>query len=392
MYFRRANLLPAMLFVTTMLPPVVAQTRSTTKTSKQPQPAAAAQPAPAETKPPAWSSWDTFKPENEDFSILMPKDTTTEITKFDYHKLELNARLYLSAPATGPVVGVASMSGIKSNPAAYSDFERFNSYADAFKTFLPPKVRKDAVVKMIMTGTKPLHGYNGRVYKLTVGDLSGTVNAYVTRKRFYAIAVLNTKKDDALEDKFLSSFVIPDKPTESNVATNEASQEDPNAIAQSENAAQQKPAQGRKPRIEVEGVGTASGGGGGNTPNAPSANTQEDNVDSGSATGQPGAQNQSRDQGTTPPRAPIAGGMLNAKAIYLPLPEMPPGEKAGVVMVQIIVDEQGSVISARAVSGPPNLQAAAVNAARLARFLPTVLSGEPVKVSGTLAYNFARAN
>jgi protein TonB len=84
--------------------------------------------------------------------------------------------------------------------------------------------------------------------------------------------------------------------------------------------------------------------------------------------------------------------MLNGKAIYLPMPEMPPGEKAGVVMVQVLVDEQGSVISARAVSGPPNLLAAAVNAARLARFLPTVLSGEPVKVNGTLAYNFVHSN
>jgi hypothetical protein len=34
---------------------------------------------------------------------------------------------------------------------------------------------------------------------------------------------------------------------------------------------------------------------------------------------------------------------------------MPPGEKAGVVMVQVLVDEQGSVIEAKAVSGPPNL-------------------------------------
>ena len=72
---------------------------------------------------------------------------------------------------------------------------------------------------------------------------------------------------------------------------------------------------------------------------------------------------------------------------------MPPGEATGgVVAVQVLVDEQGSVIDARAISGPKNLHQAAVNAARLARFTPTLLMGEPVKVSGILSYNFARAN
>jgi protein TonB len=84
--------------------------------------------------------------------------------------------------------------------------------------------------------------------------------------------------------------------------------------------------------------------------------------------------------------------MLNGKAIYLPVPEVPAGQPAGVVLVQVLIDEQGSVIDAKPVSGPPPLQAAAVNAARLARFMPTVLAGEPVKVSGTLSYNFARSN
>jgi protein TonB len=56
--------------------------------------------------------------------------------------------------------------------------------------------------------------------------------------------------------------------------------------------------------------------------------------------------------------------------------------------VQIIVDEEGYVISARAVSGHPLLQQAAVFAARQARFTPTLLEGRPVKVSGVITYNF----
>src|SRR5262249_17354739 len=92
------------------------------------------------------------------------------------------------------------------------------------------------------------------------------------------------------------------------------------------------------------------------------------------------------------PKAPMGGGNLNSKAISLPQPEVPGGEASGVVMVQVLVDEQGTVIDARPVSGPQHLQAAAVSAARLARFTPTLFMGEPVKVNGTLTYNFARSN
>ena len=84
--------------------------------------------------------------------------------------------------------------------------------------------------------------------------------------------------------------------------------------------------------------------------------------------------------------------MLNGKAIYLPLPEVPAGEATGVVLVQVLIDEQGAVLDAKAISGPQHLQIAAVNAARLARFQPTLLAGEPVKVSGTLSYSFVRSN
>jgi protein TonB len=56
--------------------------------------------------------------------------------------------------------------------------------------------------------------------------------------------------------------------------------------------------------------------------------------------------------------------------------------------VQVVVDENGNVISAKPVSGHPLLQAAATAAARNARFSLTKLSGQPVKVSGVVTYNF----
>ena len=94
----------------------------------------------------------------------------------------------------------------------------------------------------------------------------------------------------------------------------------------------------------------------------------------------------------TPPRAPISGGVLNGKAISLPKPAYPPiarqAHAAGTVVVQVTIDENGSVISASAVSGHPLLRAVAVAAARGARFSPTKLSGQPVKVTGVITYNF----
>lgn len=91
-------------------------------------------------------------------------------------------------------------------------------------------------------------------------------------------------------------------------------------------------------------------------------------------------------------REPIAGGVLNGKAISLPKPVYPrearDAKVTGPVTVQVIIDEQGNVTSAKAVSGDPLLQAAAVAAAREAKFSPTTLSGQPVKVSGVLTYNF----
>ena len=322
-----------------------------------------------------WAEWATLSPENEEFTVLMPKNPTTESTTFPYHKMELNARLYMATSNAGPVLAIASLSGIKSDPAQYTEFARFNSYIDAFKTYFPSKVRsKETPVKMTLVSSRPFHGHTGRSYKITLGDLSGSVNAFVTRKRFYAIVSLNNKKDEALDEKFLSSFVLPERQNEppKTVATADPNQQptqnppekilDPNAPntvqPEGETAAPATPGN------NTEGVAPA------NAPNNP---------------GQPqGQQNQKK--------APVNGGMLNGKAIYLPVPEVSSGEASGVVLVAVLVDEQGAVIEARAVSGPQHLHTAAVAAARLARFSPTLLMGEPVRVSGTLSYNFVRSN
>jgi len=316
-----------------------------------------------------WSEWETLKPEAEEFTVLMPKNPSTETAKFPYHKMELSARLYISSLSSGPVLAVASFSGIKSNPAQYSDFQRFNSYVDAFKTWFPSKVRaKEAPLKLIQIGNNVFHGYSGREYRMTIGDLSGSVFAYATKKRFYTIISLNTKKDDALQEKFLSSFTLPDKPAEPPIVANAEANETP---LQPNSASDDQRAAGAN-----QGANSA-------TPNAEDHKEQNPQPT-------PNQNPPPNVKEPTPGRAPISGGVLNGKAIYLPLPEVPPGEAVGTVMVQVLVDETGTVISARAVSGPAQLHQAAVNAARFARFSPTMLMGEAVKVSGTLTYNFVR--
>lgn len=93
-----------------------------------------------------------------------------------------------------------------------------------------------------------------------------------------------------------------------------------------------------------------------------------------------------------PPPKVVSGGVLNGKAISLPLPEYPPAARAvrasGACSIQVLIDEDGNVTSANAVSGHPLLRAAAEAAAREAKFPPTLLSGQPVKVSGVITYNF----
>ena len=96
--------------------------------------------------------------------------------------------------------------------------------------------------------------------------------------------------------------------------------------------------------------------------------------------------------GPRPILKPISGGVLNGTAISLPAPLYPEGAKRmrvqGVVTVEVVLDESGKVISANASTGPGALRDAAVQAALKARFSPTKLSGQPVKVSGVINYKF----
>ena len=101
-----------------------------------------------------------------------------------------------------------------------------------------------------------------------------------------------------------------------------------------------------------------------------------------------------------PPQPPIekpvarvvSKGVITGLALSLPKPIYPQiarqARANGPVNVQVLIDEMGKVISAKAVNGHPLLLAAAQQAAYGARFSPTRLGEHAVKVSGVITYNF----
>jgi protein TonB len=88
-----------------------------------------------------------------------------------------------------------------------------------------------------------------------------------------------------------------------------------------------------------------------------------------------------------------SGGVLNGQAKFLPKPPYPASARMlnieDSVNVQVVIDERGNVISAKAVSGHQLLRQAAEQAARSAKFDPTYLTGQAVKVTGVIVYRFS---
>ena len=95
------------------------------------------------------------------------------------------------------------------------------------------------------------------------------------------------------------------------------------------------------------------------------------------------------------PGIPI-DNVLNGKAIRLPKPEYSAEAHAaraqGIVIIKVVIDEKGKVIEARDMcGGNPILAKASIASALKAEFTPTKISGQPVKVTGVITYNFVRS-
>lgn len=86
-------------------------------------------------------------------------------------------------------------------------------------------------------------------------------------------------------------------------------------------------------------------------------------------------------------------GVLNGKALSLPIPPYPPRARSarasGPVIVAVLIDETGRVLEAKEVcGGHPALIPGSLAAARAAKFNPTTIDGKPAQVTGLVTYNF----
>jgi TonB family protein len=86
---------------------------------------------------------------------------------------------------------------------------------------------------------------------------------------------------------------------------------------------------------------------------------------------------------------PVKPGIINGLATDLPKPIYPQKAKdfcvGGKVEVEVLVDEKGNVIEAKAISGDELLSESAVEAAKKAKFSPSEFN---VKTRGIIVYNF----
>jgi TonB family protein len=90
----------------------------------------------------------------------------------------------------------------------------------------------------------------------------------------------------------------------------------------------------------------------------------------------------------------VALGQLKGYAVKLETPVYPLNAQqfkiGGAVTVQITLDQEGKVVSARASDGPSLLRSASEEAARKSKFKPARIGSLAVKATGFIIYNFSR--
>ncbi|HVE58612.1 MAG TPA: TonB family protein [Pyrinomonadaceae bacterium] len=86
-------------------------------------------------------------------------------------------------------------------------------------------------------------------------------------------------------------------------------------------------------------------------------------------------------------------GNIKRKAVLLPKPSFPrealEAGADGIVKVEVVIDAQGNVVSAKALAGHPLLFASAEETARRTKFRSVEPADENAKETGVITYNFA---
>jgi TonB family protein len=298
--------------------------------------------------------WTRVAPEDEEFAVLMPETNFRIRRELPFGSAVTLKPASFEITSRGILFSVLSFS--KTQPGTPKSMDEF---VRGFRHALQ-KNTGGLASELLFERDVTLEGQRGRQFRLAVGDARGAARVYETQNHFYVVLSLGDAADENAPERFQSSFTF-DKAGEGRVSAKETT------------VALTEPRQPPAPLWPVAGSSSA-------------VSLVVGNADSKTqGQGEPNASASDR-------RKIIQGSVLNGKAIAKPQPVYPPIAKAaraqGTVTVQIIVDEEGYVIAATAVGGHPLLQQAAVAAARQARFTPTLLEGQPVKVSGVITYNF----
>lgn len=94
-----------------------------------------------------------------------------------------------------------------------------------------------------------------------------------------------------------------------------------------------------------------------------------------------------------PPPFLNLGNLTTANAVRMATPVYSPvAQRANVegrVTVEVELDEQGEVVSAKSTSGPQMLRSSAEDAANRSRFKPALFNNRPIKAKGYITYNFS---
>lgn len=130
--------------------------------------------------------------------------------------------------------------------------------------------------------------------------------------------------------------------------------------------------------------------------NTPSAAQNSANTPRGSATATPANANPSNSGTPAGVNAtegkPLEVGSLVPRAAQTFSPTYPATARSarvtGKVTVFLMVDEKGAVAAVERTDGPALLRGAAEDAARRWKFRPTIVNGQPVRVSGFINFNF----
>ncbi|HYP01716.1 MAG TPA: TonB family protein [Pyrinomonadaceae bacterium] len=136
------------------------------------------------------------------------------------------------------------------------------------------------------------------------------------------------------------------------------------------------------------------------SPAAGGNNTASNNRTGGSSTSAASPSAPANSQAPAPTTAalpadgkPLDVGSLLPKAAQTVQPSYPATARSarisGRVTVFLMVDEKGMVSAVERTDGPELLRRAAEDAARRWKFRPTVINGQPVRVSGFINFNFA---